>query len=536
MRQLSPLRAAMLPAPLIAALLLAPLPAFAGDTLTIPAFADDSATSGITSRYEGDWEYMVGGGVATFDCNADGFADLLFAGGSAPATFYRNASTTGGPLAFVPQVAGLELDAVTGAYPLDIDSDGIMDLVLLRVGENVVMRGLGDCRFARANKDWGFDGGDAWSAAFAATWEGGAGWPTLAIGNYIDRQEEAFPWGSCTPNWLHRPGPTGGRFAAPLPLLPSFCALSLLFTDWNRSGTPSLRVSNDREYYKGGQEQMWRIMPGAEPQRYTAEDGWQNLRIWGMGIASYDLNADSYPEYFLTSMADNKLQTLKAPDGSAPAYADVAFPKGVTAHRPYTGGEVVPSTAWHAQFGDVNNDARADLYVVKGNVARMPDFAQRDPNNLLVQRADGTFQETGDVAGVASMLVGRGGAMADFNLDGLVDLVAVNRWEPAQIWRNVTPGAGGWVQMRLDQPGVNRDAIGGWLELRSGDAVQRREITSGGGHASGQAGWWHFGLGAATGAEARVIWPDGVADDWQPVDANAFYVLERGQPARLWQP
>jgi enediyne biosynthesis protein E4 len=49
---------------------------------------------------------------------------------------------------------------VTGAYPVDIDSDGITDLVVLRVGETVLLRGLGDCAFERANESWGFDGGD----------------------------------------------------------------------------------------------------------------------------------------------------------------------------------------------------------------------------------------------------------------------------------------------------------------------------------------------------------------------------------------
>ena len=111
----------------------------------------------------------------------------------------------GGALKFVAEQSGLELDKVTGAYPLDIDSDGITDLVLLRVGENVVMRGLGGCKFERANEAWGFDGGDAWWTALAATWEKGADWPTIAVGNYIDRNEEISPWGSCTDNWLQRP-------------------------------------------------------------------------------------------------------------------------------------------------------------------------------------------------------------------------------------------------------------------------------------------------------------------------------------------
>jgi hypothetical protein len=74
-------------------------------------------------------------------------------------------------------------------------------------------------------------------------------------------------------------------------LKPSFCALSMLFTDWNRSGTPSLRVSNDREYYKGGQEQMWHVEPGqAAKALHGRGEGWKLLRIWGMGIASYDLS------------------------------------------------------------------------------------------------------------------------------------------------------------------------------------------------------------------------------------------------------
>ena len=216
----------------------------------VPQFTDETKTAGLATVYDGEWEYMAGGGVATFDCSGDGFPEVFLSGGAAPSALYLNRSPQGGALAF-EKTDAITLDAVLGAYPLDIDSDGVMDLVVLRQGENKLLRGLGNCRFEAANEAWGFDGGDAWSTAFAAIWEKGQDWPTLAIGNYIDRTAEAFPWGSCTDNWLHRPD--GQRFAAPIPLTPSYCALSMLFTDWNRSGHPSLRVSNDGEYYKGGQ-------------------------------------------------------------------------------------------------------------------------------------------------------------------------------------------------------------------------------------------------------------------------------------------
>ena len=48
----------------------------AENTVAVPSFVEETASAGIDSVYAGEWEYMVGGGVATFDCNADGFADM----------------------------------------------------------------------------------------------------------------------------------------------------------------------------------------------------------------------------------------------------------------------------------------------------------------------------------------------------------------------------------------------------------------------------------------------------------------------------
>lgn len=493
----------------------------------VPLYAEDSAEAGLATPFLGGWQYMVGGGPAVFDCDGDGALDIFLPGGEGPSGLYRNLSAPGGPLRFAA-VAGLEMTEVVGAYPIDIDSDGSVDLALLRVGEDRLLRGLGDCRFEPANALWGFDGADAWTTAFSATWEPGATWPTLAFGSYVDRREEAFPWGTCTDNLLYRPDPAGTGFAAPLPLTPAFCTLSMLFSDWDGTGRRDLRVSNDRQYYKGGQEQLWHVEPGAPPRLYTEAEGWQRLRIWGMGIASRDLDADGDTELFLTSMADNKLQVLKAPAEGAPVlpqYRDEAFKRGATAHRPHTGPDTRPSTAWHAEFGDVNNDGLADLFIVKGNVEKMPDFAQEDPNNLLLQRPDGTFAEGSVQAGVASMKTGRGGALADFNADGLLDILVTNRWEPPQIWRNQGT-AGNWLTVGLHQLGANPHAVGAWVELRA-PALQRQEVTIGGGHAGGQLGPLHFGLGAETTAEVRAIWPDGEVGDWLRVDAGTRVVLSR---------
>ena len=319
----------------------------------------------------------------------------------------------------------------------------------------------------------------------------------------------------------------------------------MLFSDWGRTGEAALRVSNDREYYKDGQEQLWKVPPGAAPSLYGPADGWKPLQIWGMGIASHDLDGDGKPEVFLTSMSDNKLQKLET-GARGPSYVDIAYKTGVTAHRPYVGGDVHPSTAWHAQFADVNHDGFADLFIVKGNVGLMPDFATLDPNNLLLQKADGKFIEAGQQAGVASFRRGRGGMLVDLNGDGLLDMIVVNRWDKAQLWRNLGAGTpdkpvalGHWLQLRLSQPGGNRDAVGAWVEVALGEGagarVIRQELTLGGGHASGHLGWMHFGLGTAEKVRLRVLWPFGEWSVWQVVNADSFYTVDKTRGASLWK-
>jgi enediyne biosynthesis protein E4 len=506
----------------------------------VPRFIEETDTAGLQIRFEGEAEYMVGGGVATFDCNADGLPDVYVTGGVNKAKFYKNRSARGGPIKLSEERSGLELTNAIGAYPLDIDGDGIADLVVLRVGEVAVFRGLGDCKFERANNRWKVNTGNAWHSAFSATWERGQSLPTLAFGTYVDRSKPEFPWGSCTPGSLFRPDASGKFYAAPVPLAPGHCALSMLFSDWSRSGEAALRVSNDREYYKGGQEQLWKLAPGQAPLEYTAAQGWKPLQIWGMGIASHDLDGDGLPEVFLTSMSDNKLQKLEAGSAVAssfPSYADTAYKRGVTAHRPYVGGDIHPSTAWHAQFEDVNHDGLMDLFIVKGNVGTMPDFATLDPNNLLLQQSDGRFFEAGQTAGVASFRRGRGGMLVDLNGDGLLDMIVVNRWDAAQLWRHVGTDTadkpvpmGHWLQLRLQQAGSNRDAVGAWVEVDVGGRVIRKELTVGGGHASGHLGWMHFGLGDVKTVRVRVQWPhvDRVEwGAWNSVTADAFYRIDR---------
>ena len=502
----------------------------------VPLFVDETASSGINHVYDGEFPYFVGGGVATFDCNDDGKPELYLAGGAKDAALYVNESDVAGALRFSQKSSPTtDLTAVTGAYPLDVDSDGVLDLVVLRRGANAILRGLGNCEFEDATSQLGIDPGDDWTVAFSAMWESGAKLPTLAFGNYLIPDTY-----DCAANELWSPGMNG--YTAPK-LLPAHCTLSLLFSDWNDDGNADLRVSNDRNYDRNAEEQLWRIRTGEEPRQFGEADGWRKVVIWGMGIASYDLTGDGKPEVFLSSQADNKLQTLEDATGE-PRYRDIALERGVTAQRPYTGSDVLPSTAWHPEFDDVNNDGFVDLFISKGNVDAQVDYAKDDPNNLLLGRSDGTFVERGAEAGVNNEARSRGAVLTDLNLDGLLDLVVVNRRVPVEVRRNVGTGTasspaplGHWIALSIAQPAPNTHAIGSKIEVRAGGRTMTREVTVGGGHASGDASWIHFGLGKAQTAEVRVTFPGTKPGPWMPVDADGFYAIARGSTAPVrWSP
>ncbi len=473
--------------------------------------------------YSGGWEHYVGGGVAVFDCDGDQLPEVFAAGGETPTTLYRNTSKPQNGIALIADTPpNLRITGAIGAYPLDIDNDAITDLVVLRVGENQFMRGLGDCAF-EPMKGLAFDTGARWTTAFSATWEQGQSLPTLAFGNYVDRENPDGPFEACDTNQMLRP--SGDRYGLPIDLDPGFCPLSMLFSDWSRTGQADLRVSNDRHYYvKGGQEQMWALSP--DIRLYDERDGWMDHQLWGMGIASRDISGDGLPEVMMTSMGDQRLQ-MRAEGGSGPTFIDAPFDLGATAHRPYVGGDGRPSTGWHVAFGDVQNDGRDDIFIAKGNVEQMPGLAMKDPNNLLVQTDDGTFVERGGQAGLDSLHRGRGASVVDLNADGLVDVVVVNRRAAMEVYQNVTTGAGHWLSLRVTQPQTNRDAIGAWVEVASGGKVMAREITVGGGHAGGQLGFAHFGLGGQTEAKVRVVWPDQKASDWVELPVDGSHILER---------
>lgn len=499
--------------------------AFADAAVSVPRFQDVTAGSGLAHTYGGHTDYVVGGGAAAFDCNNDGLSDLAVAGGAHPSALFVNRSDAGGAIRF-EKVAGLDRDSVTGLYPLDIDGDGLLDLFVLRFGRNLLMKGEGNCQFSESTDEFGLPERKDWTTAFAATWETGRERPTLAVGNYVPRDRPLQKTGNCDPSYLLRA--QQDTYGAPMPLGPGACTLSALFVDWSGTGETDLRFANDREYYDQAlSDQLWRLTKTG-PVAYNRTDGWSEPKLWGMGIAARDVTGDGRPEMMVTSMADNRLETLRPSTDKSPDFQDAAYKLGATAHRPYAGGDKRPSTAWHPEFADFNNDGLPDLLIMKGNVDSMPKMANFDPDNLLLGTQNG-FREAGAEAGIAVDTRGRGAAVADFNLDGALDLITVNRDQPVRVFQQNGP-VGNFVSIDPRSGNGNRFAVGAKATVRAAGRTTTITRRVGGGHAGGSLLPLHFGIGSSGTAQARITWPDGSKTDWREIAAGSRLVIEKEKP------
>ena len=273
--------------------------------------------------YNGSFEYFISGGVAVFDCNDDDRSELFIAGGANPSQLFIN--TSGKDISFHSDTPiQLMLTGVTGAYPLDIDSDGLLDLAILRTGQDILLRGRPDCGFEPFPAILNFQSRQHWTTGFSATWESGQILPTLAFGTFIDYSNPDGLFRVCEPILLYRPRDRG--YVSPVHLEPGYCSLSILFSDWARNGRADLRVSNDRHFYvDGGEEKLWAMEE--IPRLYTQEDGWLSYSIWGMGIASWDMTGDGFPDVYLTSIGEQKFQILDISSGD-PTWRNAADDRG----------------------------------------------------------------------------------------------------------------------------------------------------------------------------------------------------------------
>ena len=191
-----------------------------------------------------------------------------------------------------------------------------------------------------------------------------------------------------------------------------------------------------------------------------------------------------------------------------------------------------PRFSWGTSWVDFDNDGDLDLHVATNS--GVMDWLHLN---------DGThFTDVALAAGAGQAWNSRASIVADFDADGWMDLLVVNRGNiPPLLLANRTaeqiPGA--WLKVNLvgdpTLAGVfksSRDAVGARIEATVGGVTQQRDIRAGG-HTCGSTRSYvaHFGLGSAGGAEqVSVFWPSGRVTTLRDVGAGQTISLVETAP------
>jgi hypothetical protein len=165
---------------------------------------------------------------------------------------------------------------------------------------------------------------------------------------------------------------------------------------------------------------------------------------------------------------------------------------------------------WGVALADFDNDGRKDIFTSNSHVNDVVEQVEaavyKQPNTVFRNAGGGKFAAVANSGLESTKQAHRGAAIADFDGDGKLDAVVTILGQPAELWRNVTEGAGNWIGIQLEGTRSNRDGIGAEVRL----AGQHNTMTSSVSYVSSVVGPVHFGLGPLAKVDRiDVRWPSG---------------------------
>lgn len=503
-------------------LLSAVLVAIVLQPVTAQTFQEVSRQSGINAAYKSN--ALMGGGVAVFDYDNDGFDDIYFARGAERDHLYKNNGD--GTFSERGAEAGIVNDEkfyTMGAVTADIDNDGDRDIFVCtwgkkdqRFARNLVYINNGNGTFTERGEVAGIIHA-SWSSSASFTDINNDGYPDIYVVNYVrshgnivldPKGEVEFYKPDCFANFFYINNRNGGftEEAAAYGVADSGgCGLAAAFSDYNTDGYPDLLIAND--FGTWARPNRLFVNTGSGFADVSATSGME-ARMFGMGIAPGDFDEDGDMDYYITNIGSNKLMRNNG-DGS---FSDIARTAGI--ENQLTGSEF--TTGWGTAFLDYDNDSFLDLVVTNGYVATEPIIitALQDRDKLYKGNGRGTFSDVSLPAGFNSPDLSRGVAAGDFDHDGDLDLVVsvIDSYESPDphflLYKNNTAGGGNWLKILLRGVVSSKDAFGARVVVHSGVRKFVREPDGGSGFSSQHSATLHVGLGPLDQIDSvEIFWP-----------------------------
>ena len=183
--------------------------------------------------------------------------------------------------------------------------------------------------------------------------------------------------------------------------------------------------------------------------------------------------------------------------------------------------------AWSARFADLDHDEWQDLYVANGWWLETSMYS-----NSFFRNSEGTgFESVAEEFGLENNQKQCCFTYLDIDRDGDLDIVSRSLDGTANVYINALQDNHS-VIFELRSPTKNQFGIGSKIKIEYGDGGgnrQIREIKMGGGFASFDAPFAHFGLGSHDMiSRVEITWPDGRVDSFTgPLQADTKYRVTR---------
>ena len=253
----------------------------------------------------------------------------------------------------------------------------------------------------------------------------------------------------------------------------------------------------------------------------------------GMGSAIGDYDADGDFDWFVSSIRDGD-GTTEGNWGTSGNRLYRNRGDGTFEDATDAAGVRDGDWGWGASFADFNNDGLLDLIHVNGWPQGSPQF-RGTRARLFLAAAGGRFEDQAAALGFDERVGGRGVVVFDYDGDGDLDVFVGNNNGAHHLWRNNGGRAGGhYLDVRVVGDAPNAFAVGAKIFVSAGEGEQVRDVRAGSNYVSQNPREVHFGLGAAARVDTvRVVWPDGRQLTLHGIDADRTLVVTPHDPQDL---